>query len=238
MEHCTECPSGTGVIRLCSKRDHNNNNATTALETECEACVSGETFSDSPSRHLPCRACRTCPPNSRVKRECNATHDTECECDRDHYQEISYQQQQQQTVTNEVAEEGVDGQQQSTDEAMTTTPLPHARHKHGLVPGVAVMSCKACDLCPHGYGAARACSSTQNTICRKCPTSTYSSVLSATHGCSVCTVCRDDQVTLHECTPIQDTVCAGKKRKKKLEKPLLLLPDSFVCVRFESRHHP
>ena len=218
QQHCAECPSGTGVVRLCSsssKKEQHSHNATALENTLCEPCVSGVTFSDSPSRHLPCRACRTCPPNSRVKRECNATHDAECECERDHYQEMSYQQ-----TALEAQEEGVDGQTDpaaavaaGTDDGATTPP--HARHKHGLQvqvqPSVQlVMSCNACDLCPHGYGAARPCSPTHNTICRKCPTSTYSSVLSATHGCSVCTVCRDDQVTLHECTPIQDTVCAGK----------------------------
>ncbi|XP_057377166.1 tumor necrosis factor receptor superfamily member 16-like [Daphnia carinata] len=232
---CTECPAGTGVARLCTLRGRSNplamdhqlhqnvteeeqdDEVVEEMATKCEPCVSGETFSDSPSRHLPCRACRTCPPNSRVKRECNATHDTECECERDHYQEISYPQT---VITNELAqpEEGV------VDEA-TTQPL-HARHKHGASfrQQQPIMSCKACDLCPHGYGAARACSSTQNTICRKCPTSTYSSVLSATHGCSVCTVCRDDQVTLHECTPIQDTVCAdkdmGHPSRRVITKPL------------------
>lgn len=218
---CTECPAGTGVARLCSLRGRSNplaidhqlhqnvteeeeedDEAVEEMATKCEPCVSGATFSDSASRHWPCRACRTCPPNSRVKRECNATHDTECECDRDHYQEISYQQT---VITNELAQpdEGVDD--------ATTLPL-HARHKHGASfrQQQPIMTCKSCDLCPHGYGAARPCSSTHNTICRKCPTSTYSSVLSATHGCSVCTVCRDDQVTLNECTPIQDTVCAGR----------------------------
>lgn len=135
------------------------------------------TFSDSASKHLPCRACRTCPPNSHMKRECNVTHDAECECDKDHYQEL---------MVNE----------------------EHARHKHGQHQ----FTCKPCDLCQHGYGAARACSANHNTVCRKCPASTYSSVLSSSAGCLVCTVCRDDQVTLHECTPIQDTVCAGKTR--------------------------
>lgn len=203
---CSECPAGSGVSRLCTKKNRNtltvgdlsrslNENKTdeedAGLDTECQPCVNGQSFSDSSSRHLGCRACRTCPPNSRVKRECNATHDTECECLADFYQD--YQQpQQQQTVTNETEEE----------------ETPHARHKHGIA--VSVMSCKACDLCPHGYGAARACSSTHNTICRKCPTSAYSSVLSSTQGCSVCTVCRDDQVTINECTPFMDAVCAGK----------------------------
>ena len=231
---CTECPAGTGVARLCAIKGRANpfavDHPTAAqnvtedevvveeedeeeeeeMATKCEPCVNGATFSDSASRHSPCRACRTCPANSRVKRECNATHDTECECDRDHYQEMSYQQT---VVTNDLADEGVDA-----DSLAPTTATPHARHRHGAFihqqqPEQPVMSCKSCDLCPHGYGAARACSSTHNTICRKCPTSTYSSVLSATHGCSVCTVCRDDQVTLNECTPIQDTVCAGRTKK-------------------------
>jgi hypothetical protein len=216
---CTECPAGTGVARLCTIKGSNLHEISAAqnvteeeMATKCEPCVKGATFSDSSSRHWPCRSCRTCPANSRVKRECNATHDTQCECDRDHYQEISYQQQQEEEeVTNDLAD-----QEDVLDDSppTTTTVAPHARHKHGggslSHPQEPVMSCKSCDLCPHGYGAARACSSTHNTICRKCPTSTYSSVLSATHGCSVCTVCRDDQVTLNECTPIQDTVCAGK----------------------------
>ncbi|EFX86162.1 hypothetical protein DAPPUDRAFT_97997 [Daphnia pulex] len=245
---CSECPAGTGVARLCTikgqganpfaaaqnvteDQDEEEDEEEEEMATKCEPCVNGATFSDSASRHSPCRACRTCPAHSRVKRECNATHDTECECDRDHYQEISYQQQQQQqtVVTNELVDQGVD---ESSGVAPTTTTTPHARHRHGASihqlqlqlqqqqqqpseQQQPVMSCKSCDLCPHGYGAARACSSTHNTICRKCPTSTYSSVLSATHGCSVCTVCRDDQVTLNECTPIQDTVCAGRKTKPK-----------------------
>jgi hypothetical protein len=98
----------------------------------------------------------------------------------------------------------------STVVAAEGSNVHHARHHHGEE--MMMMTCRACDLCPHGYGAARACSSTHNTVCRKCPASTYSSVLSASHGCSVCTVCRDDQVTLHECTPIMDTVCAGKNK--------------------------
>ncbi|XP_046441677.1 tumor necrosis factor receptor superfamily member 16-like [Daphnia pulex] len=248
---CSECPAGTGVARLCTIKGQGANPFAAAqnvtedqdeeeeeeeeeMATKCEPCVNGATFSDSASRHSPCRACRTCPAHSRVKRECNATHDTECECDRDHYQEISYQQQQQTVVTNDLVDQGVD---ESSGVAPTTT-TPHARHRHGasihqLQPQQQqqqpseqqpVMSCKSCDLCPHGYGAARACSSTHNTICRKCPTSTYSSVLSATHGCSVCTVCRDDQVTLNECTPIQDTVCAdkdmGHPSRRVITKPL------------------
>ena len=233
---CMECPAGTGVARLCTIKGRSFDHSMIAqnvteeeeeeddeeeieeMATKCEPCVNGATFSDSPSRHSPCRACRTCPANSRVKRECNATHDTECECDRDHYQEITYQQHETSVVTNDLADESV-----VVDDSPPPTTTPHARHKHGASSSSSssfihqqqqqepVMSCKSCDLCPHGYGAARACSSTHNTICRKCPTSTYSSVLSATHGCSVCTVCRDDQVTLNECTPIMDTVCAGMK---------------------------
>lgn len=247
---CSECPAGSGVSRLCTKKNRNtltvgdlnrdlnrNGNVTSedidtilGVDTVCEPCVSGVTFSDSPSRHSACRVCRTCPPNSRVKRECNATHDTECECEPDYYQEFSYQAEQA-IVTNQTdGQEGVVGVGVGVDvdllqptadslvsaDAMTT---PHARHKHGSTSGsgvsslvqpvVAVMSCKACDLCPHGYGAARACSASHNTICRKCPTSAYSSVSSATQGCSVCTVCRDDQVTINECTPFMDAVCAG-----------------------------
>ena len=77
------------------------------------------------------------------------------------------------------------------------------------VPLVTVTECVACELCAHGWGAARACSPTQNTVCRKCPSGTFSSVLDSSLACSICSVCRDDQVTLHDCTPIQDTVCAG-----------------------------
>lgn len=191
MTNCSECPAGSGVTKACN--NHHNDTATAMEDTQCEPCQAGSTFSDSASRHLACRTCRTCPPNSRVKRECNVTHDTECECDKDHYQELVAMM----TTTPEEVE--------------TTTP--HARHKHGHQQ--AVLTCKPCDLCPHGYGAARACSATHNTVCRKCPTSTYSSVLSSSAGCSVCTVCRDDQVTLHECTPIQDTVCAGTSTLQK-----------------------
>ena len=198
---CSECPVGSGVSRACHHRHgHRNDSAHEAThepfeDTQCEPCVAGVTFSDAPSRHAACRACRVCPPNSRVKRECDATHDTECECERDHYAEITYQ-----TSNNE------------TDAVISESSdaPPHARHKHGASHVVPILTCRPCELCPHGYGAARACSSTHNTVCRKCPTSTYSSVLSASLGCSVCTVCREDQVTLHECTPIQDTVCAGK----------------------------
>ena len=196
---CSECPIGTGVAKLC-------NTTTIQEDTQCEPCVAGSTFSDASSRHSACRSCRVCPENSRVRRECNATHDTECECERDFYQEMI-------TAAAAVAaamtsqnedENGVN----STVVAAEGNNVHHARHHHGEE--MMMMTCRACDLCPHGYGAARACSSTHNTVCRKCPASTYSSVLSASHGCSVCTVCRDDQVTLHECTPIMDTVCAGK----------------------------
>lgn len=198
---CSECPAGFGVSRPCHRRHQARNEsqheAHEPLEdTQCEPCVAGVTFSDAPGRHAACRACRACPPNSRVKRECDAAHDAECECERDHYAEITYQ-----TPGNE------------TEAAVEPGEAPpHARHKHGAAHVVPVLACRPCELCPHGYGAARACSATHNTVCRKCPSATYSSVLSASLGCSVCTVCRDDQVTLHECTPIQDTVCAGKTR--------------------------
>lgn len=201
---CSECPAGTGVVKLCNKT------TTTALDTEheatdtqCETCVAGSTFSDSPSRHSACRSCRVCPENSRVKRECNVTHDTECECERDFYQEMITASSS--AITSQDDSNNGDGN--STNVAVAEG-IHHARHHHGEE--MMMMTCRACDLCPHGYGAARACSSTHNTVCRKCPASTYSSVLSASHGCSVCTVCRDDQVTLHECSPIMDTVCAGK----------------------------
>lgn len=172
---CSDCPAGSGVVKLCSGNE--TENSLPDEDTSCSPCEAGVTFSDTASKHLPCRSCRTCPPNSHLKRECNVTHDAECECDKDHFQEFNEE---------------------------------HARHKHGH--SGQLFTCKPCDVCQHGFGAARACSANHNTVCRKCPASTYSSVLSSSAGCLVCTVCREDQVTLHECTPIQDTVCAGKTR--------------------------
>ena len=240
---CSECPAGTGVVQLCNTTRGEEEEE----DTQCEPCIAGSTFSDSSSRHLNCRSCRVCPDKSRVKRECNTTHDTECECERDFYQEMT-------TIASSSSSENgtlnVEGGGGGGEKEVHP-----ARHHHGSVPPMPTsMSCRACDLCPHGYGAARACSSSHNTVCRKCPTSTYSSVLSSSHGCLVCTVCRDDQVTLHECSPIMDTVCAGiihslfkffpslplcrhcqQERKEKKQKPrlgfllLLLLRRTLIC---------
>ncbi|XP_013791615.1 tumor necrosis factor receptor superfamily member 16-like [Limulus polyphemus] len=70
--------------------------------------------------------------------------------------------------------------------------------------------CHQCELCSHGWGVARQCSPTRNTVCRKCPPGTYSGLLSGTLGCELCTTCRGNQVMLQECTPIQDTICIDK----------------------------
>jgi len=169
------CPAGTGSLGGCPQD-----------VADCAApCDDSVTFNDGGSWR--CRTCRTCPPNSRVKRACNATHDTECECERDFFQ--------------------------SEPESADSGHVRHSNHRQSrhrpLGSATEPTECRACELCQHGWGAARPCSLTQNTVCRKCPAGTYSSVLSSSLGCSVCSVCREDQVTLHECTPIQDTVCAG-----------------------------
>lgn len=71
--------------------------------------------------------------------------------------------------------------------------------------------CQLCDLCPHGYGAARPCGPHSNTECRECALgSHYSGILSGNLGCSPCSVCKENQVMLQECNPIQDTVCVAK----------------------------
>ena len=208
-ECCTQCPAGYGVSQACNVTDGLLNN-----DTQCEMCRAGVTYSDKASLDAPCRTCSVCPANSHVKRACNATHDTVCECDRDHYQELS-------VVSLSVISSGdVDVNDSSIGDAneievasrrkqRSPSSSRHRHDDHQAGDKVLVMSCKACDLCPHGWGAARPCSSQHNTVCRKCPTGTFRSVLSAALGCVVCSACREDQVTLHSCTPIQDTVCAG-----------------------------
>lgn len=184
---CSECPAGHGAAGPC--------NVTAVAGAEvggCEPCVPGSTFNDGVSGDgRTCRTCRTCPPHSVVKRSCNATHDTECECARDYYAQVL-------AADGGPADEG-------------SHAVRHSIHRHSRRhPAMdQPTECRPCELCQHGWGAARACSATQNTVCRKCPSGTYSSLLSASLGCSVCSTCSEDQVTLHECTPIQDTVCAG-----------------------------
>ena len=200
-EACAECPAGWGVSQRCSNASAAASAAASeapvALDTQCQPCEPGATFSDAASRDAPCRACRVCPPNSRTRRACDVVQDAECECERDYYQYMSY-------VTSEAPrEDAAPGDDNAGDDQTAPTAA-----------SVLVMECKSCDLCPHGWGAARACSAQHNTVCRKCPAGTFSSVLSASLACSVCSVCRDDQVTLHECTPIQDTVCAGQSPKR------------------------
>lgn len=70
--------------------------------------------------------------------------------------------------------------------------------------------CRPCDLCPHGWGAMRACTPYRNSACRRCPSGTYSAVLSTSLACFPCTACKARQTMVQACNRIQDTVCSGK----------------------------
>jgi len=195
----SECPAGYATSRLCNS---------TAEASPCEPCQAGVAFNSAAGVGAVCRPCRVCPANSRVVSVCDAVSDTQCQCLRDFYLQVRHVKVNDETTTNADAEGAVDDvtQQNSTEPSVTSVTSEASSE----TPLVAVTECVACELCAHGWGAARACSPTQNTVCRKCPSGTFSSVLSSTLACSVCSVCRDDQVTLNECTPIQDTVCADK----------------------------
>uniref|UniRef100_UPI0035900D8A tumor necrosis factor receptor superfamily member 16-like n=1 Tax=Myxine glutinosa TaxID=7769 RepID=UPI0035900D8A len=67
---CQQCPPGYGVVELCN---HANN-------TVCAPCPDSISFSPEDSHTAPCRSCRQCPLDMRVRGPCTHIEDTECEC--------------------------------------------------------------------------------------------------------------------------------------------------------------
>jgi len=211
---CSECPAGWAASQPCNVTSETTTTSATTTGVQCQSCQSGVTFNDAPGADAVCRTCRVCPANSRVERACDTTSDTQCQCLRDFYLDVSYVAVKMENATQidlvaavEMVEAAPNATQRLRREAQTEPETEPATETETMVK---LSECRACELCAHGWGAARACSPHQNTVCRKCPSGTFSSILSASLACSVCSVCRHDQVTLHECTPIQDTVCADK----------------------------
>ncbi|XP_064646883.1 tumor necrosis factor receptor superfamily member 16-like [Lineus longissimus] len=72
---CTKCLPGSGVRKDCT---FDNN-------TYCEPCINERTYSPHTSHTERCRQCRQCGPDAILRRTCNTTHDTICECNQDYY---------------------------------------------------------------------------------------------------------------------------------------------------------
>ncbi|XP_060553237.1 tumor necrosis factor receptor superfamily member 16-like [Ruditapes philippinarum] len=67
--------------------------------------------------------------------------------------------------------------------------------------------CKYCFLCHPGRGAVTKCGSTNNTVCGECGNGTYSNKLDSFSKCTPCTICKETEVALKECTPSEDRIC-------------------------------
>jgi hypothetical protein len=73
--------------------------------------------------------------------------------------------------------------------------------------------CKYCFLCHPGRGAVTKCGSTNNTVCGECGNGTYSNKLDSFSKCTPCTICKETEVALKECTPSEDRICFSKYKK-------------------------
>ena len=74
---CDTCNPGYGVTVNCS---------TTNVQTVCEACIPGKTYSSPTNSLSSCKGCSTCGNSSHfVLHPCNVTHNTFCECPKGSY---------------------------------------------------------------------------------------------------------------------------------------------------------
>ncbi|CAI9719777.1 tumor necrosis factor receptor superfamily member 16-like [Octopus vulgaris] len=67
---CQLCEPGSGVVGNCTRNQ----------DTVCAPCQAGKTFSSQASSTEECKPCSTCPEHTYIKKVCNVTHDTQCEC--------------------------------------------------------------------------------------------------------------------------------------------------------------
>ncbi|XP_022241082.1 tumor necrosis factor receptor superfamily member 16-like isoform X1 [Limulus polyphemus] len=150
-------------------------------------------------------SCQSCPPGFGVKYKCTNTEETQCVPCRsgDTFSTTSDDE----TVCIKCSE--CPENSRLIEKCNATHDIQCACEK-GFYMDTEEKFCKHCELCSHGWGVARQCSATKNTMCRKCPPGTYSGLLSGTLGCELCTTCHESQIMLQECTPIQDTICIDK----------------------------
>ncbi|XP_065562014.1 tumor necrosis factor receptor superfamily member 16-like isoform X2 [Artemia franciscana] len=76
---CTLCAPGFETSHVCTE----------TKDTVCTQCIPGQSFNPVAGRNVYCKPCKDCPINSRLKRSCNLTHNTECECERDFYIDLA-----------------------------------------------------------------------------------------------------------------------------------------------------
>lgn len=68
-QQCSMCPVGYGVIEFC----------TVTLDTDCESCDDGDTWSDVEDAVSACKECTTCEPGYGATSACTVSSDTVCE---------------------------------------------------------------------------------------------------------------------------------------------------------------
>ncbi|XP_076374216.1 tumor necrosis factor receptor superfamily member 16-like isoform X1 [Tachypleus tridentatus] len=149
--------------------------------------------------------CLSCPPGFGVKYKCTSTEETQCVPCRSG--DIFSTASDDETVCVKCSE--CPKNSRLVKKCNATHDVECACEK-GFYMDTKEKACKHCELCSHGWRVARQCFATINTVCRKCPPGTYSGLLSGTLGCELCITCRESQVILQECTPIQDTICIDK----------------------------
>ncbi|XP_076374217.1 tumor necrosis factor receptor superfamily member 16-like isoform X2 [Tachypleus tridentatus] len=151
--------------------------------------------------------CLSCPPGFGVKYKCTSTEETQCVPCRSG--DIFSTASDDETVCVKCSE--CPKNSRLVKKCNATHDVECACEK-GFYMDTKEKACKHCELCSHGWRVARQCFATINTVCRKCPPGTYSGLLSGTLGCELCITCRESQVILQECTPIQDTICIATQK--------------------------
>lgn len=68
-------------------------------------------------------------------------------------------------------------------------------------------ACRACTVCPPGYGVEAPCSLTTDTVCEPCPKGTYNPRRTLTERCRRCRRCSYPHVSVGKCQPHRDASC-------------------------------